>query len=163
MWLFLFFVAIPVIEIGLFVQVGGWLGLWPTLAIVILTAFIGSNLLRQQGLATLPRLQGSVSKGENPMDPIAHAAMILVSGVLLLTPGFFTDGVGFALLLPPVRKAVIRWGAAQLLQNNTVVFYKTTRTGPDPATRSDVVDADFTILEEDPPKPGNSGWTKPKE
>jgi len=161
MWLFLFLVAIPVIEIGLFIQVGGWLGLWPTLAIVILTAFIGSNLLRQQGLATLGRLQGSVSKGENPMDPIAHAAMILVSGVLLLTPGFFTDAIGFALLLPPVRKAVIKRGAARILQSNTVVFSNMSQSRPNTTNRTDTLDGEFEVLDDTPEKPGNSGWTKP--
>jgi UPF0716 protein FxsA len=161
MWLFLFLVAIPVIEIGLFIQVGGWLGLWPTLAIVVLTAFIGSNLLRQQGLATLKNLQGSVSKGENPMDPIAHAAMILVSGVLLLTPGFFTDGIGFALLLPPVRNAVIKWGAARILQSNTVVFSNMSQTRAQSAPNRDTLEGEYEILDDEPDKPGTSGWTKP--
>lgn len=161
MWLFLFLVAIPVIEIGLFIKVGGWLGLWPTLAIVILTAFIGSNLLRQQGMATLSRLQGSVSNGENPMDPIAHAAMILVSGVLLLTPGFFTDGIGFALLLPAVRNAVIKWGAARVLQSNTVVFSNMSQARPRSTEKSDTLDGEYEILNESSDKPGTSGWTKP--
>lgn len=163
MWLFLIFVAIPIVEIGLFIQVGGWLGLWPTLLIVILTAFLGTNLLRRQGLATLSRLQGSVSKGENPMDPIAHAAMILVSGVLLLTPGFFTDGIGFALLLPSIRTALIKWGAAQILQSNTVVFSNMSQGPAQTSDTSEPLDGDFTVLDDDPENPGTSGWTKPRE
>jgi len=163
MWLFLIFVAIPIIEIGLFIQVGGWLGLWPTLLIVLLTAFLGTNLLRRQGLATLSRLQGSVSKGENPMDPIAHAAMILVSGVLLLTPGFFTDGIGFALLFPPIRIALIKWGATQVLKSNTVVFSNMSQ-GPQPDNEQNgAVEGDFTVIDDEPDDPGNSGWTKPQK
>ena len=160
MWLFLIFVAIPIVEIALFIQVGDWLGLWPTLAIVILTAFLGTNLMRRQGLATLARLQGSVSKGENPVGPIAHAAMILVSGVLLLTPGFFTDAVGFALLLPLIRAALIKWGAAQILKSNTVMFSNMSQgVGP----QNSAVDGDFVVLDDEPEKKSTSGWTKPED
>ena len=163
MWLFLIFVAIPIVEIGLFIQVGGWLGLWPTLLIVVLTAFLGTSLLRRQGVATLEKLQGSVSKGENPMDPIAHGAMILVSGVLLLTPGFFTDGIGFALLFPPLRAALIKWGAAQVLQSNTVVFTNMSQGPARNAKQNGAFEGEFTVLDDEPDKPGDSGWTKPRE
>jgi len=164
MILFIVFLAIPIIEIGLFIQVGGMLGLWPTLAIVVLTAFIGTNLLRKQGLATLSRLQGSVSDGSNPMDPIAHGALILVSGVLLLTPGFFTDSIGFALLLPPVRAGLISWGAAKILQSNTVAFSGrgSGPSRPDKGPTSGAVEGDFVVIDDEDGKPGDSGWTKPK-
>ena len=109
MLIFLLLVAMPIVEIALFIQVGGWLGLWPTVAIVILTAAIGTVLLRAQGLAALGELQRQLGAGEDPSATLAHGAMILVAGVLLLTPGFFTDGVGFLLLLPPVRAAAIRF------------------------------------------------------
>ncbi len=83
--LLLIFVAIPIIEIALFIQVGGWLGLWPTLGIVVLTAVIGTYLLRLQGMAELAKLQGSMSNGQSPVGPIANGALILVAGVLLST------------------------------------------------------------------------------
>ena len=86
---FAILVAVPIIEIALFIQVGGAIGMWPTLAIVVLTALAGTILLRSQGLATLNTLQNSVASGQNPMEPIAHGALILIAGVLLLTPGFF--------------------------------------------------------------------------
>ena len=105
--LFLILVAVPIIEIALFIEVGGWLGLWPTLATVILTALIGTVLLRAQGLAAISDLQRRVQSGQDPSPTIAHGAMILVAGILLLTPGFFTDGIGFLLLTPPVRVALI--------------------------------------------------------
>lgn len=108
MWLFLALVAVPLIEIALFIQVGGLIGLWPTLATVVLTALIGAVLLRRQGLAQLAALRGRLREGGDPLGPLAHGALILVAGVLLLTPGFFTDSVGLALLVPQVRARAIR-------------------------------------------------------
>ena len=125
MWLFGLLVAVPIIEIALFIEVGGAIGLWPTLLIVVLTALAGSILLRSQGLATLTSLQNSVSAGRNPMEPIAHGALILVAGVLLLTPGFFTDAFGLSLMIPTVRALLIRLGAARMA-GRTVVFYPRT-------------------------------------
>lgn len=165
--LLILFVAIPIIEIGLFIQVGGWLGLWPTLGIVILTAIIGTYLLRLQGMAALARLQNNIQSGQSPMDPIVHGAMILVAGVLLLTPGFFTDAVGFALLMPPVRALVIKWGAARFVNSSTVVFSNTQSASPrNPPRDSGAVEGDFVVLDDDeddsePKTRGNSGWTKP--
>ncbi|MCW8843370.1 MAG: FxsA family protein, partial [Rhodobacteraceae bacterium] len=109
MWLFLAFVGIPLIEIALFIQIGGALGLAPTLIIVILTAVLGTFLVRNQGRIALGNLQRSFSELNDPTEPLAHGAMILISGALLLTPGFFTDAIGFSLLLPPVREAVYRF------------------------------------------------------
>lgn len=109
MWLFLAFLAVPLIEIGLFIQVGGAIGLWPTLAIVVLTAILGTWLVRTQGLMAIGNLQQSFSNLQDPTEHLAHGAMILISGALLLTPGFFTDAVGFALLMPPVRSAIIHY------------------------------------------------------
>lgn len=114
MRLFLLLVTIPIIEIALFIEVGGWLGTWPTIAIVILTALVGSVLLRQQGLSALNSVQTRLMEGENPGRLLADGAMILIAGALLLTPGFFTDAVGFALLIPPVRGALWAWGAKHI-------------------------------------------------
>ncbi|TNE93282.1 MAG: FxsA family protein, partial [Rhodobacteraceae bacterium] len=103
MWIFLAFVAVPLIEIGLFIQVGGLIGLWPTLGIVLLTAIVGTSLVRREGARALDDLRSSLNELRDPSRPLAHGAMILVAGVLLLTPGFFTDAVGLSLLVPPVR------------------------------------------------------------
>lgn len=115
MILFLVLVAVPIIEIGLFIEVGGWLGLWPTLGIVVLTALIGTVLLRQQGVGVLADLQRRLNQGQDPSATIAHGAMILIAGVLLLTPGFFTDTVGFLLLMPPVRTFLISQAAHRVV------------------------------------------------
>jgi UPF0716 protein FxsA len=109
MWLLFAFMIVPIIEIGLFIQVGGIIGLWPTLAIVILTAFLGTWLVRAQGALALSELRSSFSGQSDPTEALAHGAMILVAGVLLLTPGFFTDALGFALLTPPFRRAAFAY------------------------------------------------------
>ncbi|MEY8837904.1 FxsA family protein [Cribrihabitans sp. XS_ASV171] len=109
MYLFLAFLLVPIVEIALFIQVGGLIGLWPTLAIVVLTAVLGTWLVRTQGRMALGQLQRAFSGLDDPTEPLAHGAMILFSGALLLTPGFFTDAVGFALLVPGVRVAVYRY------------------------------------------------------
>lgn len=107
--LFLLFLGIPLIEIGLFVKVGGFIGLGPTLLIVVGTAFLGSWLLRTQGLATYRQAQKDMSDGMLPVDQVVHGLFLLIAGVLLLTPGFMTDILGFLLFVPPVRLALGRW------------------------------------------------------
>ncbi len=140
--LFLLFIVVPLIEIALFIKVGGWLGLWPTLAIVVLTALIGSSLLRAEGLATFTELKRRLARGEDPEVALAHGALILAAGLLLLTPGFFTDAIGFALLVPAVRSAVIRWALRRL----TVVHFEARHGSPHrhgPGT----VDGEYEILD----------------
>ncbi|MFM2356020.1 MAG: hypothetical protein RLZZ528_1756, partial [Pseudomonadota bacterium] len=107
MWLLLAFVAVPLIEIALFIKVGGLIGLWPTLFIVLATGIAGSWLIRHQGASTLADIQSSFGELRDPTMPLAHGALILVAGVLLLSPGFFTDTLGLLLLLPPVRALAI--------------------------------------------------------
>ena len=108
MRLLLAFLLVPLIEIGLFVQVGGAIGLFPTLGVVILTAVAGAYLVRSQGVQALARLRSSFEMFSDPTAPLADGAMILFAGALLLAPGFFTDAVGFALLIPQSRAAIIR-------------------------------------------------------
>jgi UPF0716 protein FxsA len=163
MWLLLIFIVVPIVEIGLFIQVGGAIGLWPTLAIVILTAIAGTSLMRAQGIMTLNRLQNSLSDGTNPADPMAQGAMILVAGVLLLTPGFFTDGLGFALLLPPVRALIIRWISSRIAAGS-MTFTTTTMGGGQqpqrPPQGSQTIDGDYSVVDDDDTQPPEnpSGW-----
>ncbi|MEO0862141.1 MAG: FxsA family protein [Pseudomonadota bacterium] len=159
MWLLAIFILVPIVEIALFIQVGGWLGLWPTLLIVVLTAMLGTYLVRQQGVAELARLQRSLNELKDPTGPLAHGAMILASGLLLLTPGFFTDGVGFALLVPGVRDVVIRQVKARVKVKGFTIG-GTHAHGPAPRPQDDIVDADYVEV---PRQDGPSGWTKPKD
>lgn len=157
MWLFLAFLSVPLIEIGLFIQVGGWIGLWPTLGIVVLTAILGTWLVRREGLRALSDLRRSMEELRDPATPLAHGAMILFAGALLLTPGFFTDTIGFLLLLPAVRAAVLR----EIAKRVRVAKFT---YGPTPRTAengSDIIDGEFTEL--DPSKRPThkpSGWTR---
>lgn len=97
-------IAVPLIEIGLFIEVGGWIGLWPTLALVILTAVLGSWQLRVQGLATLARARQQLDRGQLPARELFDGFCLVIAGGLLLTPGFLTDALGLALFVPAVRE-----------------------------------------------------------
>jgi UPF0716 protein FxsA len=157
MYLLIAFVMVPIVEIALFIQVGGAIGLWPTLAIVVLTAVIGTWLVRTQGRMALGQLQSSLSNLSDPTEPLAHGAMILVSGALLLTPGFFTDAVGFALLVPPVRMAVLRYIRARV----SVARFQ---MGPGPAQHDygpgDIIDGEFKEVKPDNDPSPPSGWVE---
>ncbi|EGQ7673299.1 FxsA family protein [Vibrio cholerae] len=110
------FIAVPVIEIALFIQVGGVLGVWPTIALVLLTAIVGASLVRSQGLQTLLTVQQRLAQGQLPAQQILEGVMLAVAGVLLLTPGFFTDILGMLVLLPAPRAYL-----AKLLMSRVVV------------------------------------------
>lgn len=116
----LLLIGVPIAEIAVFIQVGGWIGLWPTIALVVLTAMIGTALLRQQGFATLMKVRESLAAGRLPLAEVFDGVCLLAAGALLLTPGFVTDAVGFLLLVPPVRVAVRRWLAAYLMSSGRV-------------------------------------------
>ncbi len=109
MWLFCLFVAIPIIEIAFFVQIGGWLGLFPTLLIVIITAALGAILVRSQAIATFGNIKNGFLTVDNPDKTLADGVMILFAGALLLTPGFFTDAFGFLLLTPWFRAQTFKF------------------------------------------------------
>lgn len=104
-FLFLAFLIIPIVEIMLLLKVGSWIGVLPTIALVVLTAFIGVNLLRQQGAATLMKVQQKTQRGEPPAVEMIEGLVLAVGGALLLTPGFATDAIGFMCLFPVTRKA----------------------------------------------------------
>ena len=156
MWLFLLFVAVPLIEIALFIQVGGLIGLFPTLAIVVITAIVGTWLVRSQGAQALNNLRTSFNDLNDPTEPLAHGAMILFSGALLLTPGFFTDAVGFALLVPAVRAAVLR-ALRKRIEVHSVVAGQAQWTQRRPGA-PDIIDGEFEVQDE--PRDGPSGWTR---
>jgi UPF0716 protein FxsA len=156
MWLLLAFIAVPMIEIALFIQVGGLIGVWWTLLIVLATAIAGSYLVRAQGLRELGNLQQSFSELRDPTEPLANGAMILFAGALLLTPGFFTDVVGLSLLIPRVRRAAYLWARSRIKVQS---FSMGPQPQPEPKDR--VVDAEFTDVTPDKkPTHSTSGWTQ---
>jgi len=102
--LLLAFIGVPIIEIAVLIQVGGLIGLWPTLGLVVLSAVVGSLELRRQGLNTLFSLREQLDRGELPAQTLFDGVCLLFAGALLLTPGFVTDVVGLSLFLAPVRR-----------------------------------------------------------
>ena len=119
--LFIAFLLVPPIEIGLFVVVGSRIGIWATMGIVLLTAIIGARVVSRQGRGVLARLQAEISSGQFPGKTLAHGAMIIIAGALLLTPGFLTDLIGFSLLSPQIREVVRKWAARRWANRVTIL------------------------------------------
>ena len=109
--LVILFVAVPIIEISLLLRVGAAIGVFNTIGFVIFTAVLGAYLVRQQGFATLNKVQQETNAGRVPAMPMAEGLALFFAGAVLLTPGFMTDAIGFALLVPPLRQGFIRWVA----------------------------------------------------
>ena len=101
--LFCVFILLPLAELYVIVQVGQWIGIWPTLAILLIDGFLGAWLARSQGRAVWQRFNAQMAAGKVPAREIVDGAMIIFGGALLLSPGFITDILGIMLLLPPAR------------------------------------------------------------
>ncbi|MBK5937688.1 exlusion protein FxsA [Halochromatium roseum] len=109
MWIFLLlFVFAPLIELYFLIQVGSVIGALPTILLSVLTAVVGGYLVRMQGVTVLMRVRAMLDRGETPALELLDGAVLLICGFALMLPGFITDAVGFALLMPPVRHALIR-------------------------------------------------------
>ncbi len=110
------FLIIPIIEVYILIEVGGIIGAGWTILLIVLTAIVGVNLLRQQGISTLMRANSLMSQGQLPAMEILEGLFLAVGGALLVTPGFFTDAIGFICLIPYTRRGIIRY----LLLNSTI-------------------------------------------
>ena len=104
--IFLLFIFIPIIEIAIFITVGSNIGILNTIAIILLTAVIGIYFVRRQGLSLLFNAQRNMAQGIIPTEEIKGGIFLLISGLLLITPGFFTDCVGFLMFLQPVQNYI---------------------------------------------------------
>lgn len=151
------FIAIPIVEIAVFIEVGGWLGLWPTIGIVILTAVIGTSLLRQQGISILFRIQENLQANKLPVRELFDGVCLVIAGAFLLTPGFVTDSLGFALFIPPVRHTIAAWLGQKIIARADVRFHGTPPgAGPHGPARShndDIIDGEFEDVTEQPDTP----------
>lgn len=163
MALFLLFalIAVPIAEIAVFIQAGEIIGLWPTLALVIVTAVAGSTLLRVQGLSTLRRAQESLARHEFPVAEVFDGLCLLVAGALLLTPGFLTDTLGLLLFVPPFRRALGAFLAKRMVVSGHIHM----TAGMDPgSTRKSgpVVEGEYEVVDEEQRNRGipDSGWTR---
>jgi UPF0716 protein FxsA len=118
--LVLLFIVVPIAELYVIIKVGEWIGIWPTLAILIADALLGSLLLRHQGRAAWGRFNAAIAESRFPAREAADGVMVAVGGTLLLTPGFITDVFGLLLLVPPTR-ALVRAGLFGYLGRRFIV------------------------------------------
>lgn len=153
-FLLLLFIVIPVIEITVLINVGQAIGTWYTVGLVLLSAFIGVNMLRYQGLSTLARAQQRMNEGQIPGNEMVEGVVLAVGGALLLTPGFVTDVIGFLCLIPFTRQRLARL----LMSRFTLVAMSQHQSGTesddtrnhqqspghhDTKHRGDIIDGDF--------------------
>jgi UPF0716 protein FxsA len=156
-------VFLPLAEIAVFIKVGGWLGLGPTLALIVLTALAGAWLLRRQGLAVLARMQRQMQRGALPVAEVLEGCCLVIAGALLLTPGFVTDAAGALLLLPPVRTMLYRRLRRHLELRGMPGTARADQSGRGPHARAPIIDAEFEEVDEPSgPMPGpRGGWDRP--
>ncbi|MAY62617.1 MAG: membrane protein FxsA [Rhizobiales bacterium] len=158
-------IVIPIAEIAAFITIGGEIGVLPTLGLVVVTAIIGTALLRWQGIGLLNRIRAETDAGRVPGRDLADGAMILVAGVLLLTPGFVTDTLGFLLFVPAIRDRAWKFlkGRITVVASNTV--FTSGGGGPRrnaPPGKGPVVDLDEEDYHDDSPRRPNpeSPWNE---
>lgn len=146
----------PLVEIALFVVIGGAIGLWLTLLAVIGTGILGVTILQRLGLRNADRLRSEMGRMRDPLGAAGDGALRAIAAILLILPGFLTDILGAILLLPPVRRLIV----AQLARRVTVASMRSDQ----PARRSDgiVIDGEFVEVDADTTRtPGPpSGWTR---
>ncbi|WP_186578398.1 FxsA family protein [Aquibacillus kalidii] len=126
-WILLFVLIVPALEIGILVWAGGQIGPWWVVGLIILTGVIGAWLAKQQGLETLNKARQALSYGQIPQEEIFNGICILIGGVVLLTPGFITDLIGFLLLAPPSRKLIKVWmqkNLRRMLDRGTITIFR---------------------------------------
>lgn len=133
-------IALPLIEITLFVQTGRWLGLWPVLGLVVMSALAGGLVLARGRYSTLRNLQAAMEQERDPAAPLGHAALRMLGGVMLVVPGFFSDALGLLLMLPGVRALMLRRMMAGV---HVVHSGAAARRGPRPG--GDVVEGDYEV------------------
>lgn len=117
--LFLLFIIVPIIEMLILIEVGSFIGAFYTVLLVLLTAIIGVNLLKKQGLSTFVRANQKMHSGQMPLSEIGEGMMLAIAGALLLTPGFVTDTIGFVLLTPGFRSTFAKAVAKKMAENAT--------------------------------------------
>ncbi|MDJ0943373.1 MAG: FxsA family protein [Kiloniellales bacterium] len=151
--LFLLFLLVPLIEIGVFIEVGGLIGLLPTLGLILLTAVLGTWQLRAQGLSTLARARQQMEQGQLPAQELYDGFCLIIAGALLLTPGFVTDAVGFALFVPAFRRLLRRVIAERIRLRTEVRMRRQDERGS-----TTIIEGEFREVPDDhDPLPGRGG------
>lgn len=146
---------LPLIEIAVFIWVGGLIGIFPTILLTVITALAGTLMLRQQGLSLLMRMQKELDAGRTPGNEVMQGAMIVLASIFLLIPGFVTDAIGLLLFVPPVREALARFIISR--SNVVIVQNGKARRNPD----DHVVDLDEDDWSEKNGGPSAGGAGRP--
>jgi len=146
--LFAIFAVMTLLEIYVLMTVGDVIGNWQTVLLVIMTALIGSTLLRQQGWSTMAKAQQSIAEGKTPAFEMLEGVVILVSGVLLITPGFITDGLGLLGLMPWTRRYfinhILEKNAVRVFcQKNSVFIHKTKNQEKTSDNKNETIEGEF--------------------
>ena len=139
-------IGVPIAEIMAFIEVGGYLGLWPTIGVVILTAIIGTGLLKWQGLATLYSAQESLLQNRFPLDEVFDGLCLILAGALLLTPGFITDAAGLLLFMPPLRVTLRQLLARYIIARGHVHVSASGAQGDASSNTATVIDGEYDDL-----------------
>jgi UPF0716 protein FxsA len=147
-------ILVPLLEIALFIDVGEAIGLWPTLGLVVATAVLGTWQLRQQGLATLGRARAQMDRGRLPTRELFDGFCLVIAGALLLTPGFMTDSLGFALFIPPVRDAIRRALARRFEVSGQAGVGPSGDGRPQPPGPGGVIEGEYRDVSDDPADDG---------
>jgi UPF0716 protein FxsA len=150
------FIAVPLAEIAVLIKVGGWIGLGPTLALIVLTAIAGAWMLRRQGLAVLRRAQQQMQQGVAPVGEVFEGFCLVIAGALLLTPGFLTDGAGALLLLPPVRAWLYRRMRHRIEEQVLSGAGPARQDQPAQDRAGPVIDVEFDEVPDEMPEPRGS-------
>jgi UPF0716 protein FxsA len=146
------FIIVPVVEIAVFIHLGGEIGLWNTVFLIVLTAIMGTWLLRSQGLATLRRAQESLGRQVFPIAEVFDGLCLVIAGVLLLTPGFVTDAFGFLLFLPFMRMVLRTWIWKILSHSeNSRVWVNAGQPTDSSGGKDDTIDGNFRDVTPDKP------------
>lgn len=146
---FSLFIVVPLLEVFLLIKIGGVIGALPTIGLILLTAAMGALMLKQQGFSTVSRIRRSLDRGHLPAKDLLEAAFLLIGGVFLLTPGFFTDAIGFLCLIPITRSILIRLvvGRVATAVHNHVVQRNQDPHGQQRPNR--IIDGDYRAEDDD--------------
>lgn len=186
MGLLLPFVILPIVEIALFIQVGGLIGVLPTIALVLGSAVLGMAVLRHRGARAALDIQQAMQDFRDPTQPMAQGALAMIAGLLLVVPGLLTSAIGLLLFIPGVRTLILRRMGARVRAAGYRQSYgvdvdlgadAAAYPGPARGRDDDVIDGEYSV-QDDPPAPvregltdrsagstgggtrGNSGWTR---
>jgi|SRR5690554_1005583 len=142
-------IGLPLIEIGIFIEVGDAIGVWPTIALTIATALAGVSVVRLQGFTTFMKARAQVAEGEVPTRQLFDGFCLVLAGLMLLIPGFATDSVGVILLIPPVRSFLFKWVESRA--EVRAAYYARSQGRPRPAdVRGDIIEGEWQEVEEPP-------------